>query len=770
VPSSQILLPSEFVQLLDGFSGHAVKLPRTLKFVMVLVAGLGVLTWAASIVVTDTTQAWFERDLALRADLVAQSGRRALVAFWREGSRTKVRELLDDVTRDERIMAAGVCGEGGKLFSKTADFPDELSCPGLSGYVSLGAIAQPWRGFMEVRGGSVHVSLIPVADGAGSLGFLVLVHDISFVERRAATALRYLVIAFAVLALLASVVTVLAARLSWRGFRNRLRRFLAGEHEQPEFQPLLKDVRELVERLATERDGDGRQGAWSAQRLRRTLERDLQGERVIIVANREPYIHERAADGTIKIVHPASGLVTALEPVMRACSGVWVAHGSGSADRDTADANGRLRVPPGDEAYGLRRVWLTSEEEKGYYYGLANEGLWPLCHMAYTRPTFRHEDWVHYEAVNKKFADVVCSEADVEDPIILVQDYHFALVPRFIREQLPRATILTFWHIPWPNAEQFGVCPWRAELLEGLLGSSIVGFHTQLHCNNFLDAVDRYMEARIDREQTAVVSGGQTTLVRPYPISIEWPNRWANEARPAPECRAEVFRALGIGADALLGVGVDRLDYTKGVEERLLAVERLLELYPALRGRFTFAQLAAPSRMVIERYKQLNDNVEQLASRINARFGQGDYRPVVILRAHHEPPSVFRYYRAADLCYVSSLHDGMNLVAKEFVAARADEAGVLVLSQFTGAARELSEALIVNPHDFDEAATALATALMMPKAQQQERMRAMRALLAEFNVYRWAGRMLADATRLRRGGRLRKRLRAPLHMVEGEAG
>ena len=358
---------------------------------------------------------------------------------------------------------------------------------------------------------------------------------------------------------------------------------------------------------------------------------------------------------------------------------------------------------------------------------------------------------------------------DTDDPIVLVQDYHFALLPRMIRERLPRATVLTFWHIPWPNSEQFGICPWRGELLAGLLGSSILGFHTQFHCNNFLDGVDRFLESRIDREQNAVVHQGQWTLVRPYPISIEWPSGWLKTVPPVAECRASVFAELGLPKDALLGVGVDRLDYTKGIEERLLAVERLLERNPSLRGRFTFVQLAAPSRAIIPNYKLLSENVTRVAARINERFASGDYRPVILRRAHHEPPTVFRYYRAADVCYVSSLHDGMNLVAKEFVAARDDEQGVLVLSHFTGAARELTEALSVNPYDLDEASAALGAALLMPAEEQRERMRAMRTLLAEFNVYRWAGRMLVDAARLRRRERLSGRLRRLLPESVGVA-
>jgi trehalose 6-phosphate synthase len=339
-----------------------------------------------------------------------------------------------------------------------------------------------------------------------------------------------------------------------------------------------------------------------------------------------------------------------------------------------------------------------------------------------------------------------------------VQDYHFALAPEMIRRRLPSATVITFWHIPWPNAERMGICPWRNELLRGLLGSSILGFHTQLHCNNFLDTVDRYLEARIDREDNAVVMRGQRTLVRPYPVAIEWPNRWVETAPSVEQCRAQVWQDWGLKPSTLLGVGVDRLDYTKGIEERLLAVERLLERYPQFRGRFTFAQLAAPSRTKIERYRELNDAVERLAARINERFGALDYHPILLLRVHHEPPEVFRFFRAADLCYVSSLHDGMNLVAKEFVAARTDLKGVLVLSEFTGAARELTEALIVNPYDLEASSDALASALLMPLEEQQDRMRSMRSLLAQFNVYRWAGKMLVDAARLRNQERVASRL------------
>ena len=736
---------------------------HALRFTIALVAGLALLTWGASVVVTRTTRGWFERDMLLRAQLAVRGAREALVSHWGPGHQAELRRVLVELTHDERVLGAAACGADVVLKTQTINYPAPLSCSRLAGGVPPALDAPPeawttWAQVFSLPGGQVHVTAVPLLEADQAVGFVVLVHDLSFVERREATTRRFLVLAFGFLAVAAAIITLVAARLSWRGWSNELRRLIRGESPPPEFRPFLRDVRDLVERLASEREADGQGGLWTAQRLKNTLSRHLHGERVVIVANREPYIHERTADGKVTLVHPASGLVTALEPVMRACSGVWIAHGSGSADREASDARGRLAVPPGEESYVLRRLWLSPEEEKGYYYGFSNEGLWPLCHIADTRPQFRGEDWRHYQEVNRKFADAVCEEVDSDDPIILVQDYHFALLPRMIREKLPRATVITFWHIPWPNSERFGICPWRDEILAGLLGSSIVGFHTQFHCNNFLDGVDRFLESRIDREQNAVVHQGQWTLVRPYPISIEWPSAWLRDVSPVPECRASVFAELALAPDALLGVGVDRLDYTKGIEERLLAVERLLERSPALRGRFTFVQLAAPSRTSIPEYQKLNDNVGAVAARVNERFASGGYRPVILRRVHHEPPIVFRYYRAADVCYVSSLHDGMNLVAKEFVAARDDEQGVLVLSHFTGAARELTEALSVNPYDLEEASAALAAALVMPRDEQRDRMRAMRAFVAEFNVYRWAGRMLVDAARLRRRERLSGRL------------
>ncbi len=735
---------------------------RTWKFLLALLVGLALLTWSADELMQRTLWHWTERDLQLRGDLALRGARRSLLAAWQARNFQNIRDALSELTRDERLLAAAACGLPSDVHVQTEELPPQLSCKNL--LPKLAQSPTPFREVVPLESGRVHLTALPLWNEGEQLGIVLLVHDLSFLDRREVASRRFLLLISALLAVSASLLTLLTARGLWRKWTESLRAQLRGTAADSEFAPVAADVRELVGQLLREREQGEREGRWSPQRLKQILTDTLHGERVLLLANREPYIHNRTDDGQIQVLHPASGLVTALEPVMRACSGVWIAHGSGSADRETADDKGRLMVPPSAPSYWLKRVWLSASEEQGYYFGFANEGLWALCHLAHNRPEFRGSDFASYLEVNERFAAAVCEEAACEDPLILVQDYHFALAPAMIRRRLPRATIITFWHIPWPNAERFGICPWHREILSGLLGSSIVGFHTQAHCNNFLQAVDRFLEARIDRENDAVVRNGKTSLVRPYPISIAWPNPWVEQAPEVADCHASVRRELCLPDDALIGLGVDRIDYTKGIEERLLAVEALLSAYPAFVGRFVFVQLGAPSRTVIPRYRALNERLDELALRINQKFQRAQYQPIVFARAHHEPATVFRYYRAAEFCYVSSLHDGMNLVAKEFVAARDDEQGVLILSQFTGAARELTDALIVNPYDITQTQEAMHNALTMPAELQRARMRAMRSLVAEFNVYRWAGRMLLDAGRLRE----RERLNQRLHLSESE--
>jgi trehalose 6-phosphate synthase len=495
---------------------------------------------------------------------------------------------------------------------------------------------------------------------------------------------------------------------------------------------------------------------WTAERLAVRMCDPEGSSRIFVVSNREPYVHARQGREIVWSV-PPSGLVTAIEPVLRACDGVWVAGGSGDADKLVVDEFDRLRVPPDEPRYTLRRVWLTEQEEAKYYDGFANEGLWPLCHIAHTRPIFRAGDWECYQQVNQRFADALLEEMEsCAHPVVFVQDYHFALLPRMVKRVRPDARVAIFWHIPWPNPEAFGICPWQAELLDGLLGADLLGFHIPLHCNNFLATVDRVLEARTDREHMTVGRHGHLTTVQPYPISVAMdglPLIGAGADEPDMEERraAERRRLLsefGVRAECVV-LGVDRLDYTKGIVERLMALEELLDEHPEYRGRLTMVQIAAPSRTRIPSYAELRTRVDETVERINWRFQTAHWRPVVLIERQCSHDEVKRWYQNAELCLVTSLHDGMNLVAKEYVAARDDEDGVLVLSKFTGAAVELRDALIVNPYDIQGVAAAIHTGLDMSRAERRQRMQRMRRQVMEHNIYLWAASVLGDLRELR---------------------
>jgi trehalose 6-phosphate synthase len=471
---------------------------------------------------------------------------------------------------------------------------------------------------------------------------------------------------------------------------------------------------------------------WTRDRLRAHAVDCLQGRQLIVVSNREPYMHQ-SVNGVPQMIVPAGGLVTALDPVLRACSGLWVAHGAGDADRQTADEHGRLTVPPEDARYTLRRVWLSHEEEQGYYYGLSNEGLWPLCHLAHERPLFRASDWEQYQRANRRFADCVLEEIGSGAATVFVQDYQLALVPEMLKAARPDIQVGIFWHIPWPNPEAFRICPWRAEILHGMLGADVVGFHLQQYCNNFLDTVDRMVEARLDWDHFAAELKGHSALVRPFPISVE---SWAERNVPSGDALAEQIAELRekhkLGNTQIV-VGVERIDYTKGLPERLRAFDRFLAKYPQHREKVTFVLLGAPSRTHLRRYRDLVADLESMADEINWKYQTESWKPLRFLVAHHDAAAVHAFLQMAGICVVSPLHDGMNLVAKEYIAANADGEGVLILSEFAGAARELAEALLINPYDTEQFADAIHEALTMEPDERRTRMKSMQTVVEEYN-------------------------------------
>jgi trehalose 6-phosphate synthase/phosphatase len=704
---------------------------------------------------------WFRSDVDLRAQLVAHSMEGSLTSFLERDDKKGLATYLAAITTDERLMAIVLCDDGTKALFKTDRTPAEIECS-----VSRD-IGNRGSSIVKLADGSVEVSSFPMGNANGKPVIALIVHDLSFIDRRQSSARNYVL---AVAGVAASVLALFLGFVFWlliRRWINELvgdirgRRFLDDARSEPGSRPLLTQIRRVLREVeSTQRLEIDFHENWTPQALQQVVRDHLGAPEVFIVSNREPYIHNSTPSGPVVQV-PASGMVTALEPIMRACSGTWIAHGSGSADREVVDSHDRVRVPPEDPSYSLRRVWLSAEEEQGFYYGFANEGIWPLCHLAYVRPAFREADWQQYQAVNRKFAAVIASESRSKDPLILVQDYHFALLPRLLRERKPSATIALFWHIPWPNAETFGVCPWKQQILTHMLAADILGFHTRYHCQNFLATVDRFLECQIDHEHMTVTLGGRVCRVVPYPISIEWPPRWLASLPDIKGSRESVRARHGIGSDVCLGLGVERWDFTKGIVERFLALEDLLEKDRGTRGRITLLQVAAPTRSKLPAYQALQTQTLSEAARINEKFGSDRWKPIVLIDHHQEPREVFELFRAADFCIVNSLHDGMNLVAKEFVAARDDQDGVLILSTFAGASRELPEALLVNPFDVSETAAAMRSAMQMSRDERRERMKLMRRTVKENNVYRWAGRMLMDAAQMRQRQSLTK---APLEL------
>jgi trehalose 6-phosphate synthase len=742
-----------------------------LKLVLPLITSVAVVSLLFAAYQVRKERRNLRNDLSRRAELLAESLQESIQPLFEKSERNSeksMQRVVDRFAQREHMKGIAVYEGNGNLSVMTSTLgPNFKQIPP----TAQAAIAtDSGRGeFTQIAESPMYLYALPLERNNQAAGALLAIYEAGFIDSRVLLTMRDALLSALLETLLVSGLALVLVRWTFLDPLKRtakwLRKLRAGETDTPEsalpqgelFEQIQKEVKHLARDLGAARAAAAEEAqlrekqasVWTADRLRISLQSRLNGKPLFVVANREPYMHVRGERG-IDVLVPASGLVTALEPVLEATDGTWVAHGSGSADRETVDEADRLRVPPDLPSYTLRRVWLTQEEVKGYYEGFANEGLWPLCHIAHTRPTFRPEDWLMYQQANRKFADSVLQEMNGQEaPIVLVQDYHFALLPRMVKDARPDARVAIFWHIPWPNPEGFGICPWQRELVDGLLGADLIGFHTQTHCNNFLETVDRALEALTEWDRFAVNRQGHVTRVRPYPISVAFPNgRPHVEYRSTGEERARICEELGIEA-SLLGVGVDRVDYTKGILERFRGIERFIEMNPAYHRRFSFAQIGAPSRTDIPRYQQFLEEVTAEAERINARFQTGKWRPIVLLRRHHSHQEIERFYRAASLCMVSSLHDGMNLVAKEFVAARSDEHGVLILSTFAGAALELTDALQVNPYDVQQVAAAILRALEMPDDEQAARIRRMRTTVKDHNVFRWAANLLSDLTDIR---------------------
>jgi trehalose-6-phosphate synthase len=742
-----------------------MKLSRyQLRFLVPLLLTLLVASALALHAVSVLTQNWFIKDIQLRSSLLSTALAESISRALDAGTPGALTPIFERTADDERLTALGLCRADGTLLLQTREYPSDLSC------LQAEAIATENPPILTHSDPPQHIAIRSVHSATGQNVDLVMLHGMDYVQHRINLSRNYFLAFLILLGTIIAVTTTTTAQLSQNTWVQSVRDILRGEDirqasnrsKVSDLPPdLANDIRGRLRDLEDEyRRLHQTEDQWTPERLHALLHTQLKGEQIIVISNREPWIHEQFGD-EVRAHQPASGLVTAIEPIVCACSGVWIAHGSGSADRQVADAHSHIALPPDHPRYRLRRVWLSDAELTGYYDEMSNRGLWPLAHNVYTQPEFRQQDWALYQQVNQRFALTAIAEARVDDPVILVQDYHLALVPAMIRKQLPKATVITFWHIPWPNPEAFSICPWRREILEGLLGSTILGFQTRQHCRNFIDTVDLSLEARIDQDLSTVLYGDEETRVESYPISIAWPDADSlTKSPPVAVQRQRIRHQYGLHPTTKILLGVDRFDYTKGLYERLEAYEQLLEQHHAKSGNITFIQVAVPTREHIAEYRDFRARIQAKVQHINNRFKNGNHAAIYLVEHFHNHDELNALYRAADVCVVSSLHDGMNLVCKEFIAAREDEQGVLVLSQFAGASRELPEALLVNPYHIEGMTAALLAALTMPAAEQRERMASMRATVRDANVFRWAGRMLIDAGRQRLNQRIARRVSA----------
>ncbi len=741
---------------------------RILLFILPILIIVALGFTVSGIMQVRFTQERLMDDLKRKAKTVDESLELSAQYILANNDLRAAKRLVESFQTRERLQGCVIYDKNGEVIAITERFSGWKNKD--KPYLKDILVAKgPRAGVETFQDYTVYSYILPVVNDEGSvLGLVEVIYDTSYLFttltelwKRTSIALIVIILAITLIALLIQrQIFILPVRrlTQWfahfqKGETDKLRPFA----EKGEFGELISEVEQValslrVARKAVSEGANARiqkADVWTEAKLKDLVHAKLGENALVVVSNREPYLHVLdEITNKPKCTKPASGVVTAIDPILRACGGTWVAHGSANADRDFVNSKDKLGVPPEDNRYILKRVWLTKEEEEGYYYGFSNEGLWPLCHVTHTRPLFRETDWQMYKKVNQKFADKVLEVLPAKDPFVFIQDYHFTLLAKMIKEKRPDATIALFWHIPWPNPEVFAICPYQQEILDGMLGCDLIGFHVQFHCNNFLETANRLTECRVDTEKFSVVRNNKETFVRAFPISVDGYTTGAVPANVASEI--EKIRKEYNLQDKIVGVGVERIDYTKGIIERILAIDRFLEKYPEYKKKLVFIQLAAPSRSHIKRYHELMGEIDELVEKKNWKYSDGNWKPIIYLKRYFSPEEIRPYYSLADFCIVSSLHDGMNLVAKEYVSSNTSATGSLILSKFTGAARELEDAVMINPYSIEEFADAIKFAIEMPLDEKKKRMENMRRIVSENNVYKWAGSIITELTALKK--------------------
>ncbi len=708
-------------------------------------------------------------DLTRKARAVAESMELSVKHALENKNIRDARRLVEKFQKRERSQGCVIYDKEGDVMAITDRFSEWKSRP--RPYIKDAITNRMTRGSIEkFNDYSVYSYVLPITDDEGTvIGLEEVLYDTSYVFTQLADLWKRLSTVLIVLVIFVILISLLVQRQIFTGPVEQLtewfNRFQKGEIDtmhpikgKGDLGKLANEVEQaalslrVARRAASEEAAERiqKEDVWTESKLKDIVKAKLGENALFVISNREPYMHVMdEQSGVPKCTRPASGVVTAIDPILRACGGTWIAQGSGNADRKFVNSKNKLGVPPGNDRYILKRVWLTKEEEDGYYYGFSNEGLWPLCHNTHTRPIFREKDWQTYKEVNEKFAETILEELPANNPFIFIQDYHFSLLPRIIKNKRPDATIALFWHIPWPNPEIFSICPYQKEILDGMLGCDLIGFHIQYHCNNFLDTVNRLLECRVDTEKSSVVRSDKETIIRAFPISVD-ENLNNDDKLYSTGALDKIKKDFDLEGKTI-ALGVERIDYTKGMAERFQAIDRMLEKYPQYKNKFVFIQLASPSRTHIKRYHDLVGELDELAEKVNWKHMDGDWKPIIYLKRYFSPEEIYPFYKIADICIVSSLHDGMNLVAKEYVASKNDNTGVLMLSRFTGAARELSDAISINPYAIEEFADSIKAVIEMPPQEKKQRMENMRKIVSENNVYKWAGNIITELTAIKKG-------------------
>jgi trehalose-6-phosphate synthase len=729
----------------------------TLALVLSIVIAVGIVAFGFTFYQISTERTRLLSEHIIRTRKVAEEIFQNNDKFFEKASPANIEHFTDSINTRYNLTGIAIYHSNDSILCSKPIRNIIINSPG---YISKSIASGTASGnFITAGGEDIYQYITPVKSSGKGDKAIIVYADTGYIDEVVRSIWFKNFIRWFIQAFLVSLVTVIIIRWGIFGPINKIvawaKAVRTGNLDQLTKQqpvkflaPLHKEIEHIAKAMqeakATAQEEarlrTSSEAIWTPERLKVEVENLLERKKMIVVSNREPYMHIH--DGKeIKCIVPASGMITAMEPILKACSGLWIASGTGDADKETVDKNGKVQVPPEEPKYTLKRLWLTKEEEAHFYYGFSNEGLWPLCHIAHTRPTFRNIDWNFYKKVNEDFARAVLEETiNEEQPFILIQDFHFALLPELIKKEKPHAKVAIFWHIPWPNPESFGICPWQREILRGMLGADLIGFHTQYHCNHFLETVNSSLESRVLWENFSVKMLGQTTYVKPFPISIAFTlkdyDHKSTKIKPS-----QLLSEYGINAE-FIGIGVDRIDYTKGILEKFLAIERFLEKNSSYRGKFTFIQIGAPSRTLLKSYSDMVTAVENEAHRINQKFKSKNWKAILLLKRHHSHEEIAPFYTSADFCMVTSLHDGMNLVAKEFIASRNQNDGSLILSRFAGASRELQGAIIVNPYDIEKSADAIKLALEMTAEEQNQRMKQMRLIIVRYNIFSWAAELL----------------------------